>query len=208
MMHLDELEVLAFADGERDDLREHVDACDVCARAVAEQVELRDALRASGLVEPPPLGPFVATLPPRPSRRLAGWPRLATILAPVAAGAIAIAVVTTRGGEQPARQADDATAMKAAPAQEDSSRAAAPPQLESAGNQLGRDFVLVFRTPAAAGAAATALTRAGFTIRIEKLGGEWYVNAQKRLAENRVAAGQAQVKKIGKRFGGRYAGGQ
>jgi hypothetical protein len=158
-MHLNELEVLAVAEGERDDLREHVDSCEVCARAVAEQVTARDALRSAELFQAPPLEHLVAALPERArTRRLTGWPRAAAILAPVAAGAIAIAVVTTRGEEQrPAAQPEAATAMKAqTTAQEDSARAAAP--VAPAG------WILDFPTAEPAENAAAKLRRAGFTV--------------------------------------------
>lgn len=131
MMHLDELELVAFVDGERDDLREHVESCAVCGGAVREQETTRALLRASGLLEPPPLAPVVAALPARAARRLTGWPRLAAIAAPVAVGAVAIAIVSTRGegGPQPtAAQPEAATALQAAPAppQADAKRSATP----------------------------------------------------------------------------------
>jgi hypothetical protein len=141
-MHLDELEVLAFVEGGRDDLREHVGACAVCAGAVREQEAARELLRASGLLVPPPLAPVVATLPGRAPRRLTGWPRLAAIAAPLAVGAVAVAIVSGRGegGPQPsAGQSEAATALQAPAApQADAKRSAAPPSLESAGDPVVR----------------------------------------------------------------------
>jgi hypothetical protein len=209
-MHLNELEVLADAGGARDDLREHVDTCDVCARAVAEQVAARDALRGPDLLQPPPLEHLIAELPDRErSGRLEGWPRLTAILAPVAAAAIVIGVVATRGEDRPTRQAEDATALKAPGAQADTSRAAAPPRAESGQPiRLTRDFLLVFGVRKQAKRAQAALAAAGFRTRLEVIHGKSILSAHKELTNTELREAEQHAKRVAARFGGRYGGAQ
>lgn len=107
-MHPDELDLLAYAEGERDDLRGHVSGCAECSAAVRELEAARTALRSAPLLGLPEgrVGEIVAGLPARPRvRRLSGWPRLAVLAAPVAAALVAVSVVSLRGEDAPGPEA-------------------------------------------------------------------------------------------------------
>jgi hypothetical protein len=98
MQHPDELELLAFAEGEGEDLRAHVDSCAECSRAVAQARAGRDALRAAGLVEPPPLEPDWLSRTPVP-----GTSSVTGSSAPAVAGARR-AATTSIGSERRRRK--------------------------------------------------------------------------------------------------------
>jgi hypothetical protein len=113
--------------------------------------------------------------------------------------------VTTRGEDvRPSPQPEAATALKA---EDDSARSAGPTQ-QAAPAVLLREFMLTFRSAPAAGAAATALSQAGFTTSISQRDGQSLVDARKRLSDAQAKAAEEKVKEIAKRYGGRYAGAQ
>jgi anti-sigma factor RsiW len=101
--HPDELDLLAYVDGETSDrsVAEHVAGCPACAGQVRRLEAGRDALRASALLELPEhrRQAILAGLPRREPRRSISRRRLLTVLAPVAvvAGLVAVATNIERG---------------------------------------------------------------------------------------------------------------
>ena len=121
MEHFSEERLLELADSGLDDA--HLHECAECRAAVDEQRAALTALMAAPVLELPRerVREIVAALPDQtPVRRLRGWPQRLAILAPVAAAAIAVMIVSNRGEDLPQREgADDAAVAMSAPAQED-----------------------------------------------------------------------------------------
>lgn len=136
-IHPHELDLLAYAEGERDDLRDHMTTCPECSAAVRELAAARTALRSAPLVRLPEsrVREIVAGLPERPRvRRLSGWPRIAVLAAPVAAAVVAISVVSLGGEGAPRQSAEALQAQERAalpPAAADSAAAAPKASLQA-----------------------------------------------------------------------------